>query len=80
MTAPTLLNDCYDHMSCDGADTIEQEIMNKLRRLNLISERAANIIFKKNIEAETLKRSIQEEHLKLNKIQQQIKQATIYQE
>ena len=39
----------YEHMSCDSADTVEQEISNKLRILNLSFKRAANIIFKRSL-------------------------------
>ena len=52
-------------MSNADDDSIENELSERLHALTLSSERAANEIFRKNIEAEKLKRSIQAEHKKL---------------
>lgn len=62
------------------ANTIKREISESLRKLNLSSEQTADLIFRKNMEAEKLRRSIKEEHKRLKRIEQQIEQATVEQE
>ena len=56
-------------MSITDTGNLKREISERLQKLNLSSDRAADEIFRKNIEAEKLRRSIKEEHKRLRRKQ-----------
>ena len=62
-------NERDEHISSTDTNNVDREMSEILRKLNLSSERAADKIFRKNIEAEKLRRSIKEEHKRLRRKQ-----------